>query len=306
MPPPRTGVIQFALKAISAETFISREKAVLGSPELLGFPLEMEFRALDPFTGNTLSCSQIFSDTKFYIYIVDALHRQLMAIESTLIYAVPELSVFTEGSRLIMFVFYSFTMKILISFHIRNFLWRNKEAHYVSYLLRDIIRETQVIRVGAAGFYMVSHEEALDGQRNSLMLLTILITGSKDHWYTFFSTLSRVANPVIPPKRDWPFYPVENILNDIRNALRLVFYSTHSQLASSADSSKKYRDLWMQLGEDYMIQPESTLKFRKAQRRCCNICCIRSTLGTAKLRCCKRCREMYYCGRECQKMCAVN
>ena len=94
------------------------------------------------------------------------------------------------------------------------------------------------------------------------------------------------------------------MLNNIRNALRHVFYSTYLQLASSTSASKKYCDLWVRLGENYMIQPESTLNFCKAQRRCCNIFCARSALETAKLRCCKRCKEMYYCGRECQKMCA--
>ena len=152
------------------ETFIFCEKAVLESTELLDFPLEMEFKALDPFTGSTQFCSQVFSDTKFYIYIIDALYRQLMAIQGPLNY-VSELNVFSEGNRLIMFVFHLFTMEIiLISFHIRNFLKRDTDAQNVSYLLRDMIRETRIIRVGATGFYLISQEETLDGQCNSLVL----------------------------------------------------------------------------------------------------------------------------------------
>ena len=115
IPPPPRGVIQFALKAISVETFISREQAVLES-KLLGLPLEMELKALDPFTGSMLSCAQVFSDNKFYIHIVNALYNQLMEIESTLKYGVAELYIFSEGDRVIMFVCCLSNTKVFISF----------------------------------------------------------------------------------------------------------------------------------------------------------------------------------------------
>jgi len=43
----------------------------------------------------------------------------------------------------------------------------------------------------------------------------------------------RVARPRIPPEPGWRLYPVENMLDETRNALRCVYYAIKQQLSTS-------------------------------------------------------------------------
>ncbi|KAF9528639.1 hypothetical protein CPB83DRAFT_305472 [Crepidotus variabilis] len=126
-------------------------------------------------------------------------------------------------------------------------------------------------------------------------------------WLAFFNCLLRVANPTIPPQKGWMFYPVGNIRDEIRNALRHVYHNTSLRLLGSQGEkvkTNKYHQLWAQLGHNYVIEGHDNLTriFFRAQRRCCNLQCFRAAYEIEHLQKCRKCKDTFYCSKECQKL----
>ncbi|KAF9528640.1 hypothetical protein CPB83DRAFT_305484 [Crepidotus variabilis] len=101
IPPPPAGVRYTALLSVSLETFVSREKLALENSDLLGEALAMEFKAIDPFSGQNSDLSQAFVDRKFCTAIVNALYRQVLDVEKKEKFDDDTMTVFGEGGRLI-------------------------------------------------------------------------------------------------------------------------------------------------------------------------------------------------------------